>query len=109
MAVVLRHALFEVTAIPLKQKVIGAALLELTLDVQIPHGRRALRAVHRFCFLGSCSPLSKDCVVVKLHCVGLHQFGEREGLSEQRAFGSLRAEGTFVAQAKVLRKSGCTS
>ena len=43
MAVVLRHALFEVTAIPLKQKVIGAALLELTLDVQMPHGRRALR------------------------------------------------------------------
>ena len=52
MAVVLRHALFEVTAILLKQKVIGAALLELTLDVQMPHGRRALRAVHRFAFWG---------------------------------------------------------
>eukprot|EP00439_Symbiodinium_sp_Y106_P006488 s5804_g1.t1 len=32
---------------PLDTKmVIGAALLELTLDVQMPHGRRALRAVH---------------------------------------------------------------
>ena len=38
------------------------------------------RAVHRFCFLGSCSPLSKGPLVVKLHCVGLQHFGEREGL-----------------------------
>ena len=55
-----------------------------------------------YLLLGSCSPLSKDCVVVKLHCVGLHQFGERGGVSEQRAFGSFKAEGTFVAQAKGL-------
>ena len=27
-------------------------MLELTLDVQMPHGRRALRAVHRFAFWG---------------------------------------------------------
>ena len=57
-----------------------------------PHGRRAFRAVHRCCFLGSCSPLGKDSVVVKLHCVGLH-FGEREGL--------LAAAGSG--------KSGCSS
>ena len=38
------------------------------------------RAVHRFYFLGSCSPLSKGQLVVKLHCVGLQLFGEREGL-----------------------------
>ena len=34
------------------------------------------RALHRFGFLGSCSPLSKDSPVVKLHCVGLQHFGE---------------------------------
>ena len=33
---------------------------------------------NRFCFLGSCSPLGKDSLVVKLHCVGLQHFGERE-------------------------------
>ena len=38
------------------------------------------RAVHRCCFLGSCSPLGKDSLVVELHCVGLQHFGEREGL-----------------------------
>jgi len=38
------------------------------------------RALHRFGFLGSCSPLSKDSPVVKLHCFGLQPFGEREGL-----------------------------
>ena len=60
--------------------------------------------------------------MVKLHCFGLQHFGEREGLSEQRALGCFRfhvnlvaprvcfrVEGTFVAQANVLRKSGCTS
>ena len=36
--------------------------------------------VHRVCFLGSCSPLGKDSLVVQLHCVGLQPFGEREGL-----------------------------
>ena len=49
--------------------------------------------VHRFCFLGSCSPLSKDHLVAKLHCFGLQHFGEREGL--------LAASGS--------RKSGCPS
>ena len=45
------------------------------------------RAVYRLCFLASCSPLGKDPLVFKLHCVGLQPFGEREGLSEQRALG----------------------
>ena len=44
-------------------------------------------AVYRLCFLASCSALSKGHLVVKLHCVGLQPFGEREGLSEQRALG----------------------
>ena len=38
------------------------------------------RALHRIGFLGSCSPLSMDSPVVKLHCVGLQHFREREGL-----------------------------
>ena len=41
------------------------------------------------CFLGSCSALSKGHLVVKLHCVGLQPFGEREGL--------LAASGNLVA------------
>ena len=44
-------------------------------------------AVYRLCFLASCSPLGKDPLVFKLHCVGLQPFGEREG-----AFG---AEGSW--------------
>ena len=42
-----------------------------------PHGRRVSRAGHRFCFLGSCSPLSKDSARRKLHCVGLQHSGEQ--------------------------------
>ena len=55
------------------------------------------RALHRFGFLGSCSPLSKDSPVVKLHCFGLQHFGEREGLSEQRALGWFRFHADLVA------------
>ena len=44
------------------------------------------RAVHRCCSLGCCFPLSPSSLRC-LHCVGLRQFGEREGLPEQRALG----------------------
>ena len=44
-------------------------------------------AVYLLCFLAPRSPLGKDPLVVKLHCVGLQHFGEWEGLSEQRAIG----------------------
>ena len=65
-------------------------LLLLPLLAALPRGRRAFSCGPTVCFLGSCSPLSKDPLVVKLHCVGLQQFGEREGLSEQRALGCFR-------------------
>ena len=48
------------------------------------------RAVHRCCFLGSCSPFSKDHLVVKLHCVSLQHFGGGWGF---RSRGLLAASG----------------
>ena len=66
------------------------ACLELLVVVRF-------RAVRRCCFLGCCFPLSKDPLVVKLHCFGLQHFGEREGLSEQRALGWFRFHTSLVA------------
>ena len=45
------------------------------------------RGVHRSGFLGCCFPLKISLWLSCLHCVGLQQFGEREGLSKQRALG----------------------
>eukprot|EP00439_Symbiodinium_sp_Y106_P004977 s11358_g1.t1 len=57
----------------------ASACAVVAVDFGLQHPRVRFRAVHRFCFLGSCSPLGKDSLVVKLHCVGLQHFGEREG------------------------------
>ena len=68
----------------------ASAFAVVAVAFGLQHSRVCFRAVNRFCFLGSCSPLGKDSLVVKLHCVGLQPFGEREGLSEQRALGCCR-------------------
>ena len=57
----------------------ASACAVVAVDFGLQHPRVRFRAVHRFYFLGSCSPLGKDSLVVKLHCVGLQHFGEREG------------------------------
>ena len=67
----------------------ASACAVVAVDFGLQHSRVRFRAVHRCCFLGSCSPLSKGHLVVKLHCVGLQPFGEREGL--------LAASGNLVA------------
>ena len=54
------------------------------------------RGVHRSGFLGSCSPLKISLWLSCLHCVGLQQFGEREGLFEQRALGCFRFHASLV-------------
>ena len=56
------------------------ALLHVQLLLSVRSVVVRFRALHHFCFLGSCSPLSKDSLVVKLHCFGLQHFGEPEGL-----------------------------
>ena len=58
----------------------ASAFAVVAVAFGLQHSRVCFRAVHRFCFLGSCSPLGKDSPVVKLHCFGLQPFGEREGL-----------------------------
>ena len=61
----------------------ASACAVVAVDFDLQHSRMVVvcfRAVHRCCFLGSCSALSKGHLVVKLHCVGLQPFGEREGL-----------------------------
>ena len=58
----------------------ASAFAVVAVAFGLQHSRVCFRAVHRFCFLGSCSPLGKDSPVVKLHCFGLQHFGEREGL-----------------------------
>ena len=53
------------------------------------------RAVHRCCFLGSCSPLKISLWLSCLHCVGWQHFGEWEGLSEQ-GLGCFRFHSSLV-------------
>ena len=65
------------------------------------------RAVHRCCLLGYCIPLSPSSLSC-LHCVGLQQFGEREGLSEQRALGCFRFHASLVVL-RVLPGAGAGS
>ena len=58
------------------------------------------RAVHRFYFLGSCSPLSKGQLVVKLHCFGLQPVGEREGLLAASGSGKSGCPSCFADAAE---------
>ena len=44
----------------------ASAFAVVAVAFGLQHSRVCFRAVHRFCFLGSCSPLSKDPLVVKL-------------------------------------------
>ena len=82
----------------------ASAFAVVAVAFGLQHSRVCFRAVHRFCFLGSCSPLGKDSPVVKLHCFGL---GSGRGswllqVSRKSAAPVLpRGKGTFVAQAKV--------
>ena len=64
----------------------ASAFAVVAVAFGLQHSRVCFRAVHRFCFLGSCSPLGKDSPVVKLHCFGLQHFGEREGLLAASGF-----------------------
>ena len=63
-------------------------------------GRRAFSCgppLLLFGVMSSSRTPSKDPLVVKLHCVGLQHFAEREGLSEQRPLGWFRFHANLVA------------
>ena len=78
--------IFESSGVPARRVQAGGASawaclwLVALLHVRGSWSSWVFRAVHCCCFLGSCSALSKSHLVVKLHCVGLQHFGEREGL-----------------------------
>ena len=59
-------------------------------------GRRAFSWGPPLLLFGVLLSSSVKVSVVKLHCVGLQHFGEREGLSEQRALGCFRFHASLV-------------
>ena len=83
----------------------ASAFAVVAVAFGLQHSRVCFRAVHRFCFLGSCSPLGKDSLVVKLHCVGLQHFGEREGLLAASGFTQIWLPFAFCRRFR----TGCQS
>ena len=83
----------------------ASAFAVVAVAFGLQHSRVCFRAVHRFCFLGSCSPLGKDSPVVKLHCFGLQHFGEREGLLAASGFTQIWLPFAFCRRFR----TGCQS
>ena len=83
----------------------ASAFAVVAVAFGLQHSRVCFRAVHRCCFLGSCSPLSKDSPVVKLHCFGLQHFGEREGLLAASGFTQIWLPFAFCRRFR----TGCQS
>ena len=58
----------------------SACAVVVAVAFGLQHSRVCFRAVHRFCFLGSCSPLGKDSLVVKLPVLACSTSGSGRGL-----------------------------